>query len=1188
MAALQVAAFGVLITVVLLERGTRVSEAGASLGPQGRHPVARPTPPYEAGALLVKFRRDHRPPAAALVQRGAAFAPFTGSSHLDELHQRYQVRDMQPLLRTVNAGGTRGADLRADEWDAETAAIRQRFATRARRASANALIPDLSGIYKVVVPASTDIPQFAAEYAADPSVEYAEPNYAYSLSFTPDDPFFSSSGLWGQTFPDLWGLHNIHADEAWDLSTGVGAVVAVLDTGLDTHPDILANVWANPGEIAGNGIDDDGDGFVDDVYGWHFLATGGRPSTGDLYDDIGHGSHVAGTIAAVGNNGIGVVGVAWGAQVMQLGIFNGLGATYSDFIAQALAYAVAHGADVANMSFGGPGESFVVRDAVDFAAANGAVMVAAAGNDGSAVSGTYPASYDPVIAVSAVDHLDQPAFFSNFGGKIELAAPGGGDSGPRAMYEPFESVLSLTNGGACPVSVVVCAVDPRLLFLIGNPSIPLLRLAGTSMAAPHVSGVAALIISRHPEFTAEQVRQALRNGADDLGPPGRDARYGYGRLNAARSVAMDAVPVARLQAPKPLSRFHGERITVTGTVQNPNGPTPSWRLLLAPPGQALGEIANGTGEVDAGTLGTVDTGSLARGNALLRLEVSVPGGATASDTLTFTRLATRPYLRQLSDLAPFALLDLVTDAWSDDTGTLVWSEVPRLTFQRIVALNMATAGHSVIGEFRYGNEGFNGPLQLGMVQAAISGDGTTIAFSAPQDLSTSNPNTSNRNFQLFLFDTATATLTQVSQVAGGTSVDFRGLTISADGDRVAFVATPNLDPTVGNADGNPELFYWERPSGVFHQVTNTTDQFGPLIGSTPDLVMSADGGHLAFVSSDDLDPSVGNTQHVSQLFVYDVANTRLHQLTNIPGAGFISQTQLRPGIALSPDGSQVAVALDTFYTGAPANNSRQIGLIDTLSGALSEVMTAPLPGIASSQFSAAFSGDGGELVFQSDATVDPTFRVPTDATSPAGAIYRDDLQTGTIRKLSVFRSGFALAPDGRLALAGGTLTAFDGIDPEGTNADQSSEVYLLDADMGGGLLRLQRGSITPGRNGRSDTFSLKGKLVQAAGPTLDPSADAVSVTLLGANGQLFRATLPAGTLRSGRRRWSYHQQAAADLTRLVLSTDGRGHYSFNAAGKSPGLFAATTPYVTVELQVGNAVFSNAQTFRSVRRQLKYP
>src|SRR5262249_34913430 len=154
--------------------------------------------------------------------------------------------------------------------------------------------------------------------------------------FVPNDPYFSSSGSWGQAYGDLWGLHIIDAESAWDVTRGEGIVVAVTDTGCDyTHPDLVGRMWTNPGEIPNNGIDDDGNGFIDDVRGWAFANDDNNPM-----DDDGHGTHVSGTIAAAGNNGLGVVGVAWGATIMPIkGIRGNGGGTTAD-LAAAIEYAV--------------------------------------------------------------------------------------------------------------------------------------------------------------------------------------------------------------------------------------------------------------------------------------------------------------------------------------------------------------------------------------------------------------------------------------------------------------------------------------------------------------------------------------------------------------------------------------------------------------------------------------------------------------------------------------------------------------------------------------------------------------------------------------------------------------------------------------------------------------------------------
>ncbi len=1161
---------------------------GAQPGAQRRGAVApRPPPAYQLGELLVKFRPEWRPPAAQLHRRGALFAPYTGSSHIDDLHRRYRVREIQPLFLLPQPAGARRrfrTEASPSEWTAYVQGVRRRYATRARRAPPQVRLPDLSTVYTLTVPPETDMQQLAAEYAADPSVEYAEPNYEYQLFFTPNDPFFSSAGSWGQNFPDLWGLHNIQAEQAWDLSTGAGVTVAVIDTGLADHPDILDNIWTNPGEIPDNGIDDDGNGFIDDTHGWMFFAVPPVAPLGSLLDTIGHGTHVAGTIAAVGNNSQGTVGVAWRAQVMPLGVFEPtFGTTTSDLIAAAISYAVNGGADIVNMSFGGPGDSFLVRDTIDYAAANGLVLVAAAGNDSIDARSQYPARYDPVIAVAAVDQLDQPSSFSNWGGKIELAAPGGGDAGPRRVFMPIDSVLSLAAHNSCGGGNA-CLTDFRLTLPapVGDGTTAfLLRLAGTSQAAPHVSGTAALILSRHPEFTVEQLRQVLRDGADDLGLPGRDARYGYGRLNAARSVALDAVGVARLTAPKQLSRFHGELITVEGTIQSPGGPAPSWQLFFGLQGQPLSQIATGTGAVDHGELASIDTGPLDRGNYLLRLEVTAANGARATDLVTFTRLASRPYLRQMSDSAStFGGLNLGTNAWSDDGRTLVWADQPTLTFQRVVATDLTTGGEREIAAFHFGRDGPFVPF-FPTVDSALSGDGTTIAFAAPEDLSTSNPDTRDRNFQLFVFDMPTGALQQVSHAAGGTITDFRGLTITTDGSRVAFLSALDLDPTVGNADRNREVFYWDRSRGSFHQVTRTTGQFTVGAG----LALSANGLAVAFGSFADLDPAVGNSQQQFQLFVYNVPSARIRQLTRIEQH---PNQVLGSGPAISHDGRNIAIFLSTFFP-----SKRTLNLIDVATGDITELLTTASPTGGSANL-VAFSGDDQQIVFSTDSNSDALLFDPDG--SPPREVFEYDRESGARRQLTAFGNDrevrtLAVAPDGRIAFDGlltfSSLqqTTYD-IDPEGANDDRSHELYLLDPAVGGGRLKLDRGLISP--NARAEKMTLKGLLVQPNGAPLDASASEVSLTVLGANGQLFRATLPAGRMTKTATGWRYANGSAPDLTRFQLRTSDDMHYRFSLNARAAGLVSTATPYMTVEIRVGDAIFSNAQTFRPRGRQLKYP
>ena len=344
--------------------------------------------------------------------------------------------------------------------------------------------------------------QAIERYRGDPSVSYIEPNYVVHVDLAPDDPLY----------PQLWGMRNtgqtggtpgadIGAEQAWTVSTGDRAVlVAVIDTGIDyTHPDLQANVWTNPGEIPGNAIDDDHNGFVDDVHGWDFINNDNDPR-----DDYGHGTHVAGTIGGVGNNSIGVAGVNWQVSLVGLKFLDSFGTGTTAGAAAAIDYGTRLGVDVMNNSWGGTEFSQTLLDAIRASAAADVVFVAAAGNDGvdNDIFPHYPAAYDVenLIAVAATDHEDRMAGFSNWGARsVHLGAPGVG-------------VLSTVPGGSYAFA------------------------SGTSMATPHVSGVAALVRAVAPGIPAVQVKQRLMDGADRIAAMAGITVSG-GRLNAFLPIA---------------------------------------------------------------------------------------------------------------------------------------------------------------------------------------------------------------------------------------------------------------------------------------------------------------------------------------------------------------------------------------------------------------------------------------------------------------------------------------------------------------------------------------------------------------------------------------------------------------------------------------------------------------------------
>lgn len=314
------------------------------------------------------------------------------------------------------------------------------------------------------------------------NVEFAQFNYAYEQDGVPNDARYT----------EQWAHTKTHATEAWDQSTGSSSVsIAVIGTGVKwDHEDLAANIWTNADEIAGNEVDDDLNGYIDDTRGWNFDLGDNNPTDAET-----HETSVAGVAAAVGNNGIGIAGVCWQCKIVPLRI------DYeTQQVADAIYYAINNGAKVINMSFGNydPGKygaDTVVEDAVTAAVNNGILVVATAGNN-SVTTKRYPAALDNVIAVASTDGADKRAGFSNWGEWVDVAAPGAG-------------VLSTTPTGYASVS-------------------------GTSFSAPYVSGVAALLFSRNPDISLSDMRNILEYSVDKIIT---DKPIPSGRLRADRSVS---------------------------------------------------------------------------------------------------------------------------------------------------------------------------------------------------------------------------------------------------------------------------------------------------------------------------------------------------------------------------------------------------------------------------------------------------------------------------------------------------------------------------------------------------------------------------------------------------------------------------------------------------------------------------
>lgn len=374
----------------------------------------------------------------------------------------------------------------------------------------------------VKLPSGVSVSDAIKIYSSNPNVEYVEPNYKVrklNTEFIPNDPYFGKQ----------WGLRNIgdkiegfeakvgadiKASYSWSVHKGGEIVVAVIDTGVDyNHPDLKDNIWINKGEVCNNGVDDDGNGYIDDCYGWNFAYKNNNPFDDDT---DGHGTHVAGVIGAVGDNGIGVAGINWKVKIMPLKFLdkNGEGDIYT--VVEAINYAVKMGAKVINASYAYPSGCFYTEpskleiEALKNAEKAGVIVVAAAGNYGCDNDKTpiYPASHklSNIISVTASDMKDNKPYWSNYGLRsVHIAAPG------FKIYStvPYEKYAYLT---------------------------------GTSMAAPFVTGAVAFLLTYKPEYDITKVREILLSSVDTV--DAFSQTISSGRLNLFNAINMtNIVPV---------------------------------------------------------------------------------------------------------------------------------------------------------------------------------------------------------------------------------------------------------------------------------------------------------------------------------------------------------------------------------------------------------------------------------------------------------------------------------------------------------------------------------------------------------------------------------------------------------------------------------------------------------------------
>ena len=507
----------VLIGAIALFAAVLGAEARATervLTPAIERRVDGAKPHYAPGEIIVKLRGDAGAGAGLLVQGTTTQAQ---EATLARLEARYGVKHQRALFRRVRSEVQNQTQARQRK--------RKGFGLASGDGPAGAL--DLTGFH--LLQTERDVPNVCAELNADPEVAVAQPNYIYHICRTPNDPDFA----------DQYAHQLIQMEDAWDISTGShDVVVAVLGTGVDVnHPDLEANIWVNEGEIPGNEIDDDENGYVDDVHGWNFGDSNNEVSPGSsddpfdyLYDVSSHETQVAGVIAAEGDNGEGVAGVNWqcSMMVLRMSLYY-----HSEEVAEALEYAAANGADVLNMSFGGdvfgPEGDVIVRTAIDHAYEQGVLLVASAGNSDSSRP-HYPAAYPNVMAVASTNGEDLKTGHSTFGPWVDIAAPG-------------TDIVTTDLGDGY------------------------IATAGTSFSAPYVAAVAALLFSHRPDLTHVEARAVLENTTDPVYYGEIDPELGYlgtGRVNAYQTLlnADRAYPLGEIVVPRPKQTFAADANTV--------------------------------------------------------------------------------------------------------------------------------------------------------------------------------------------------------------------------------------------------------------------------------------------------------------------------------------------------------------------------------------------------------------------------------------------------------------------------------------------------------------------------------------------------------------------------------------------------------------------------------------------------
>jgi subtilisin family serine protease/Tol biopolymer transport system component len=656
----------------------------------------------------------------------------------------------------------------------------------------------------VQLPPGMDVPAAIEFYRNLPDVAAAEPNYRIRLFAEPNDPRRQG----------LWGLGKINAPQAWDQTTGNGGtIVATLDTGLDyNHPDLAANVWTNPGEIAGNNLDDDQNGYIDDLHGINTFN-----QSGDVRDDDGHGTHVGGTIGAVGNNGLGVVGINWQVKLLSVKIFSADDSTGTAGAAEGYEYLIAlkrRGVNirVVNNSWGGPVPSQALYEAICAAEAEGILTVCAAGNShhDNDDRPDYPAGLDcaSLISVAASTPDDELASFSNYGAlSVHLGAPG-------------ESVLSTYRGA-------------------GHYQ----TFSGTSMASPHVAGAAALLLAQNGSLAPSALKALLLATVDPL-PQWQGRVLSGGRLNVGRAMSLllsgplPVLPPATNELVLPFPRIKALSRTSPGLSGNESSRLPA----ISSDGRfvAFLSLATNLAANAGGTNGLVylhDTAT--RSNMLVSR--STTGGLPNADCTDVRISGDGRFVVFVSDASNLTALDNnnASDVFLYDRNSGL--------------LELISRSASAIGNADSGSP-------------AVSADGRYVIFASDASNLVAGDNTGWRD--VFVRDRQLSMTTRVSVSSGGIPANYISdlPNISGDGRYITFIS--GADNLVSEPYF-PAFHLYQRD-----RINATTVRISKTSGNVPGdddcgiSAMSTDGRFVAFESyaSNLLG---GDTNNVQDIFLWD-------------------------------------------------------------------------------------------------------------------------------------------------------------------------------------------------------------------------------------------------------------------------------------------------------------------------------